>query len=542
MYITPYQKKQLTTVLLLVLGIPLTLFAIYKGTQWFTSAGADTQPHNVILANVTTNSITVTWTTETEVSGSVIPVLSGTEQNPSIDKRGTGKYNTHYVELKSLEPGSSYEFKILSGEDTYTDTGGNDFEFTTANIGTETPTPTPVHGDLADVTNDDAVIYIFPKDKTTYPVATVPSSSGNWLVDLSSLRNVSDKSMYTVSDSTNLIVVGVSGVDNGGFVEGDYGTIFDSSGKLTENLIAQGNPYDSYFSDSSKLVAEEVVDTQTPTPDPIEDDDDDIYIPPTTEPEEDVEEDFDREYELTSDLLWTNMVSSGGEISSTPDTYAEDSVLITNLTDVSFTVLWYSEVEETGYVMYGTSASDMSDKARDERDGISTQGEYYLHSIEITQLEPETTYYFEIYSGDEVYDYDGEVTTFATQSSPPPFETIAGEMEVDDYNSAVVIAVITDEDESGSSGDSYPISTLIDSEGSWILTVGGVRDEDGEYFDKSDDDLITLTPKYFSDPSSTELTIGEATSNEVTLSASSSGSTTTFKKISRLADYGILVD
>ncbi len=541
MYITPYQKKQLTTVLLLVLGIPLTLFAIYKGTQWFTSAGTDTQPHNVILANVTTNSITVTWTTETEVSGSVIPVLSGTEQNPSIDKRGTGKYSTHYVELKSLEPGSTYDFKILSGEDTYTDTGGNDFEFTTANIGTETPTPTPVHGDLAGSNSDDVIIYIFPKDKTTYPVATVPSSSGNWLVDLSALRTVSDKSMYTVTDSTNLVVIGASGVDNGGFVEGDYGTVFDSSGKLTETLIAEGNPYDTYLSDSSKLVAKEVV--ETPIQDPIEnDDDEDIYVPPTTQPDEEVVDDFDRDYELTSDLLWTNMVSTSGEISSTPDIYGEDSVMVTNLTDVSFTVLWYSELEETGYVMYGTSALDMPDKARDERDGISTQGEYYLHSIEVTQLEPETNYYFEIYSNDEAYEYEGEVTTFATQSSPPAFETIAGEMDVDDYNSAVVIAMIEDSDESGSSGESYPISTLIDSEGSWILTIGGVRDEDGEYYDKSDQDIITFSPKYFSDPSDTQLTLGEATSNEVTLSASSSSNTTTFKKISRLADYGILVD
>jgi flagellar basal body-associated protein FliL len=58
MYLTPYQKKQLTTVIILVLGIPLTIFGMYKAVQWFSSAGADTQPKNVIVANVTTNSIT----------------------------------------------------------------------------------------------------------------------------------------------------------------------------------------------------------------------------------------------------------------------------------------------------------------------------------------------------------------------------------------------------------------------------------------------------------------------------------------------------
>ncbi|HCC68011.1 TPA: hypothetical protein DEP90_02270 [Patescibacteria group bacterium] len=534
MYLTPYQKKQLTTVFILVLGIPLTLFAIYKGVQWFTSAGADTQPKDVILANITTNSITVTWTTDSNVTGSVVPILNSTEGSSVIDKRGNGRRHTHYIELKSLEPGTQYDFKIISGGDTYNNTEGNEFSFSTANISTDTPTPTPVHGELSDTSNNDALLYIFPKDKSTYPVATVPSSNGNWLIDLSALRRTTNKSMYTVSDSTSLIILGVSSVDSGGFVEGEYGTIFSSSGKLTETLLSSGSLYDTYVSDSAKLIAQEEDVTVPPVVD-----DDDVYIPPVVD--NDTDETFDREYELRSDLVWINIVSAEDTSLTEPDEYGEDTVMITNLTDVSFSVIWYSQESETGYIMYGTSASDLSSKGRDERDGISSQGEYYLHSIEVTQLQPETTYYFEVYSGDDVYDSTEEVITFATESSPPQFETVAGSMDVEDYENAVVIATFTDDDGIGSSGSSHPLSTLIDSEGLWILTIGGARNEDGEYFDKSNDDIVSFTPKYFSDPLPVETTIGEATSDEVELAATSAN-TTTFRRIPLLSDYGILID
>jgi hypothetical protein len=188
--------------------------------------------------------------------------------------------------------------------------------------------------------------------------------------------------------------------------------------------------------------------------------------------------------------------------------------------------------------MYGPTEDDLTDKGRDERDGISSQGQYYLHSIELTQLQPETTYYIEIYSGDEKYDEIYEVTTLATQSSPPQFETIAGSTDAQEYENFVVIAEFVDEDEIGSSGTSHPISTLVDSEGTWILTIGGARNEDGEYFEKSSNDIVRFKPQYLTTPSTVEMTVGEATSNEVELSVTES--VTRFVEIPKLSDYGIL--
>ena len=241
-----------------------------------------------------------------------------------------------------------------------------------------------------------------------------------------------------------------------------------------------------------------------------------------------------------SDLAWVNLVSSGDSISVSPTKYGEETVMITNLTDVSFTVLWYSETKEFGYIMYGTDPDNLNDKGRDERDGISSQGEYYLHSVEVTQLEPETDYYFQVYSGEDTYDTTYDLTTFATMSSPPEFETIAGSVNVSDYESFVVIATFADEDEIGSSGTSYPLSTLVDSEGSWILTIGSARDEEGQYFEKDSSDKVNFESLYLGNTTETDTTIGEATTNEVELTVEDSF--TGFVRIPLLSDYGILMD
>ncbi|MDD3474705.1 MAG: fibronectin type III domain-containing protein [Candidatus Dojkabacteria bacterium] len=533
MYITPYQKRQLTVILILVIGIPLTIFGIYSAVKWFTSAGTNTQPHDVVLTNLTTSSITVTWTTEEKQTGSVVPVLNGSDGSTVIDERGSSRMYTHYVELDDLEPGTTYDFKIVSGSDTYTDTDGNEFSFTTANISTDTPVPQPIHGELENSSDDDIVIYVFPKDKSTYPVSTVPSSSGNWLIDLSALRKVSDKSLYDISDSTELILIATSGVDNAGIVTGTYSDIFDSSGKLTETLVTEGSAYYTSFSDESKLIAQEEVDDSS-------DNTTDNSSSDTSTDDTTTNDDFERDYELKSDLAWVNLVSSGDSISVSPTKYGEETVMITNLTDVSFTVLWYSETKEFGYIMYGTDPDNLNDKGRDERDGISSQGEYYLHSVEVTQLEPETDYYFQVYSGEDTYDTIYDLTTFATMSSPPEFETIAGSVNVSDYESFVVIATFADEDEIGSSGTSYPLSTLVDSEGSWILTIGSARDEEGQYFEKDSSDKVNFESLYLGNTTETDTTIGEATTNEVELTVEDSF--TGFVRIPLLSDYGILMD
>ena len=67
MQLTPYQKKQLRFVLVLLLGIPATIFAVYKGVQYLSQATGDPTPQQVVISNVTNVSITLSWFTQKEV-------------------------------------------------------------------------------------------------------------------------------------------------------------------------------------------------------------------------------------------------------------------------------------------------------------------------------------------------------------------------------------------------------------------------------------------------------------------------------------------
>lgn len=535
MHLTPYQKRQLKIVVALVIGIPLTIFAVYQGIQYLSKASADVTPQDVVITNLTTNSLTVTWFTQSATDGYVIPLLNGVEQSPVRDKRGSGRRTSHYVELRALEPSSKYSFTIVSGGSKYTNSSGINYEFTTAPVGTETPIPNPIHGTVTGISNDDVVVYVFPKNKSTYPVSTTTPSGGNWIVDLSSLRKISDKSIVKITDDTELLLMAKNSTGKGAVLEGSYSSLFDSNGKLNRTLsLAVGDLGDliSYFPDESRLGAK-VIDKPEPKP-PV------VIKPPTTPTQDTDREDtvIDRDYQIVHDLRWVDMVT--GQATSNLQS-GESTVLITNLTDVGFTVVWRSPQKVDGYIKYGTSKTSLTEEVWDVRDGLSNRGTYYAHSVESKRIDPDTTYYFTIYSGEDIYNNSGSmysVTTLPTLSSPPPFETRSGSLEkISTPGDWIVIAQIVDDDEAGTLGSSKLMSTIPDDNGYWILTVGDTRSEDGStYFSFSNADILNIyflgaKEKLFEFPMSL---------SEINLDTSAVDSTVVENSVKLLSDYGIV--
>ena len=54
-------RKQLIIIVILLLGIPLVVFASLQITQWITKASAESKPLNVLFTNVGTQEFTVSW-------------------------------------------------------------------------------------------------------------------------------------------------------------------------------------------------------------------------------------------------------------------------------------------------------------------------------------------------------------------------------------------------------------------------------------------------------------------------------------------------
>jgi hypothetical protein len=538
MRLTPHQKKQLKIVLVLLIGIPLASFAVYKGVQYVSLADDDPTPRDVLLSNVTMSSVTISWLTEKAVETYLVPVVNGTEQSPVSDRRGEGERKTHYVELTGLDPSTTYSFKILSDGQEYTNGVDKGYEFATAPVLEGTPTPNSASGTVTGDNVDDCIVYIFFKNKTAFPVSAGVPSNGGWLVDLSSMKQVENYEMIRVTDEDELVVLVRSESGMGAVLEGEYSSLFGSDGTLNRTLsleIGESPGLLSYFPEESILGVN--YEEPEPEPDPVDPDpvDPDPVDPDPIEPEPPVTGDP----RIRNDVLWTGIpVNSTG---STGLDYGEDTVLITNITDTSFTVVWRSNQAQEGYVKYGTEKSDLSNELRDTRDNLTTMNPYVTHFVESDKIEPETTYYFEIYSGDEIYDNNGEkysVTTFATLSSPPPLDIKDGSIvNGDNLSDWIVVFSVIDSDELGTQGSSTYVSALPDENGEWYITVGDTRNQEGTlYFSYSDSDILQAfvlgaQEKKF------DFNLG-ATELEIDLSEVGSG--ISVGRVELLSDYGIL--
>ncbi len=526
----PTKKRNIITLLILIIGLPLVVYASYQVVQLISNASADNQPRNVSISNITTVSATITWTTDSKTSGTVTLKESGAELSPVIDTRGNSKRNTHFVELTGLEPSTTYEFTITSGGTDYTSTEGGAFTFETAPITADAPTPNPIYGSVSGVSTDDVLVFAMLKDKSSYAVSATMPSGGNWIMDLSTFRKISDGSLIISDANTNLVLVAVTGTDQGAVLSGSYSTLFDSNGKLNStqifNIAADTTLY-SYFPTSSSQDSsedeEEEEEQETPVEEPVEES--------VEEPETETD---GRTFRLVKDLEWENMVVSG--VTSWPS--GEDTVRITNLTDTGFTVVWVSKEKEKGSISYGTVASELSSTANDERDGVTNKGSYYAHSVSLTRLQPETKYYFEVSSGESVYD-GFDVTTFATLSTPPSYVSITGVVDnMPDTGEGILIAYIKDGDSTGTAGDSMPISTVLDENGKWILSIADGRSSDGsEYYEyTSSDNMYFTVISTIPSVSPSHVSMNGITSNDVEVPLEYSTSTL----VTKLSDYGVI--
>lgn len=486
------RRKDFIIIAILLIGLPILVFASYQVYQYFIRASVEAKPQNVVLSNLTTSSVTVSWTTEVTATGSVIPVSNGQEMSPVLDERGTGKTKTHYVELTDLEPSTDYNFLIVSDSEKYDSEEGKSFSFKTAPITAQAPTPNPIHGTVSGSSGEDIVVYAMLKDKSAYPVSAIMPRGGNWIMDLSALRTVNDGSLVSVGPSTNFVLVAVSGLQEGAVLEGTFSELFDSNGKLKDvnslNVVENTSLYLSFPEESFLGSAPEA---------PRNDKEAEVVVPEQESVQEDVllnQEDFERDYQLTQDVAWTDILPSGSTVSSPT---GEDSVRIVNQTDTGFSVVWISEEREEGYIKYGTSSSSLTSEAVDERDSVSSKGKYYVHMASTSRLLPETEYFFEIVSGSKTYDNNGtkySVTTGPTLSSPPPFDSASGDIKgLPDHGEAVIVAYVEDGDGAGTEGRSSEMATIVDENARWILSIADIRNSDGtSYFEYTSGDVLKL--------------------------------------------------
>lgn len=549
------RKKENIILAILLIVLPLVLFAAYQVVKLATRAGGDTDPKNVVIGNITTSMVTISWTTDTKTYGSVSLIENGNEKTPKNDSRGTNKRYTHYVELSGLENNTQYDFIIKSDNKKYTSSEGKNLTFKTIPISGGLLSLVRASGKVEGALDDDILVYILLSDKSSLPVITTFKNGRTWYTDLANMLNISDRSNVDIKDSTIIKVLAVDGRGRAAMLNGTYSSLFGSEGTLVDQqtLTLQDN-LDIYTSipQEAKLLLSTSQEPVTPpslstnkpvkpvipSPEPTSPDHKDI----DTDTEIDIEF-TNRKYRIVHQLPWSELVETQKTVSNS----GEGSIKITNVTDTGFTVLWISGQKESGSVNYGTSKTALNSSATDQRDGITTKGTYYVHSVKVDRVQPETTYYFEIISGTNKYNKNGNkytVTTHKTLTTTPKFVTVSGEINnLPDNKEVVIIGSIKDGDNVGTSGMSMPVSEVVNEDGSWTMSIADMRTSSGDaYYEYTSGDSLIIEPyTTFSTEQATEKIDGIDSKDITVVLEKKADSATTTKTISatKLSNYGI---
>jgi hypothetical protein len=522
MYVTPRQRtRYFWTTILLILMLPLTAFAAVMAIRYFSGASGETTPKNVILSNITSNAVSITWTTDSETAGSVTVNSGKGDSTPFVDIRGTDRRKTHHIDIVDLDPSKDYSFSILSNDTKYGDEKGKNFKFRTSPVTSETPVPKPIYGSVEGTDKNDVVVYItLEGDDKTYPASSATTATGKWIVDLSALRDPATKDLVKVDSNTKINILAKGADTLGGSVSGTYGELIDSEGQLNTQIQLSDIPTDSLLAEiPSKSQIASVSSTVT-TPKPTEPDPDPVD-PEPNEPEVPV-----------GDVIWTALPGTTSSQSSSSET-GGSTVKVTNLTDTGFNVIWLSSSPVVGTVKYGTDQSNLTDTGYDERDSAVSQGNFTTHSVRINRLTAQTKYYFAVYEGTTLLKSDS-LTTYATLSTPPDFKSVTGNVENLSGGEALLTMQITRTGASSTLG-----STLVDNNGGWVATLGDFRTADGSaYYDVKDTDSVKIAPLSLTNIKSVSTTVKKAVESSVALTASSGGSRK-IVKVKALSNYGV---
>jgi len=220
-----FWNKRIPTVLgmiLLVAGISVSLWLVENGSLDISRAAPGDQPKDVRITNVSDTSLTVTYSTDKPVLGTLLYSDEATPDKIAIDDRDQrsgvpGEYRYHYITIKNLDPGKKYFFKIVSGENSYLD-NGSPFTMTTAEkIPGSPPSQPPIVGKviLSDgTTPSEAVVFMNTDNSQTLSVMV--KTDGSYILPLNSLRTNNLGSYVTLLDDSiiKLLLSGIGGTSS----------------------------------------------------------------------------------------------------------------------------------------------------------------------------------------------------------------------------------------------------------------------------------------------------------------------------------------
>lgn len=143
---------------------------------------------------------------------------------------------------------------------------------------------------------------------------------------------------------------------------------------------------------------------------------------------------------------------------------------VVNVTPQQIGIFWQSEEKETGWIVYGDSPDNLSNRILDEYDTDAEKKKRLFHYTLLKGLEPDTAYYVKIVSGRQtIADTDGKPFTLYTPPSDIYTSTSAdpayGKVTFENGNAAPQVYVLLHYK------NSYPLLSRTKENGEWLIPL-----------------------------------------------------------------------
>jgi hypothetical protein len=209
-------------ILLITIGIGITTFLVNQGVIFKSNASTTEQPQNVRITNISDNSFSVSYETDSQVIGSLNYGKDSKLGQQALDDRDqeTGKLDSHKIHnitVRNLDQQMKYYFSITSGQNNYTN-GDQLFEVTTGiKLSDQPPKQNPISGKitLIDGTSPkEAIVYITADNSQV--ISTLAKADGTYILPLNSLRTNDLSSYYTFpsNEGVKMLALGESLMSN----------------------------------------------------------------------------------------------------------------------------------------------------------------------------------------------------------------------------------------------------------------------------------------------------------------------------------------
>ncbi|KKQ29677.1 MAG: hypothetical protein US48_C0001G0020 [Candidatus Levybacteria bacterium GW2011_GWA2_37_36] len=221
-----FSKKNLTIlgIILVLIGIPLTIFILKNQTVFKSRASGSEEPLNVKITNITDTSFAITYQTESPSTGSISygnDKKLGESELEDIDKE-KGAFSPkkiHSISVKKLTSATKYYLTIISGSNTFLNNGAP-FEATTGpNISSASAKSNLASAKQQTIKGKivlpdgnalpDALVYLNAENSQL--LSSTTTKNGEFSFSLKELRTADFSSYFDTNEDTILKIVATNG-------------------------------------------------------------------------------------------------------------------------------------------------------------------------------------------------------------------------------------------------------------------------------------------------------------------------------------------